>query len=69
MARWIPQTFTYGDLKISLASDHVSFTREMADGSRVEITIKPVHQTHAHDMAHLLRKAARRFEEIGRGLL
>lgn len=68
MASWIEQTFHYGPLTLELKTDTVTLTASVQGHPPSIISIKPSKQQEAHDMALLLRKAARRFEEIGKGL-
>lgn len=58
---WIEQEFHHAGLKLSLQSDKV----QMNDYT---VILEPANQDEAHAWAMMLRKAARRLEEIGKVL-
>ena len=61
---WVVQTFDAHEFEVQLEHAHVEF--EFPGGFRV--TLEPGKQVEAHDWAMMLRRAARRLEEIGQGL-
>lgn len=58
---WITQQFTKSGFRMELTEQDVSFDDRT-------ICLTPQRQEDAHAWAMMLRKAARRLEEIGRGL-
>ena len=68
MALWMAQALKWGRIEASLENDQVRFTGGDQAGCVPEFCFKPINQNDAHNQALMLRKAARRLEEIGRGL-
>jgi len=68
---WIPNfvfnTLESGGVKITLAEKSVTVRTEW-QGSDNWIELFPLTQKEAHNLALMFRKAARRFEEMGKGL-
>ena len=60
---WVTQQFKLEDLGVNLHSDHVT----IKSGDSL-IAISPATQDEAHGFALMLRRAARRMEEIGKEL-
>jgi virulence-associated protein VagC len=61
---WVTQKFEGHGLTVSLEEHRVAMTTALGD----ELIITPMGQQHAHHFAMMLRRAARRLEEIGKGL-
>lgn len=61
---WVTQKFEAYDLEVDLEEDMVSFR---IYGDRW-LCVRPGSQSASHAWAMMLRRAARRLEEIGKGL-
>jgi len=61
---WVKQIFEAHGLKVTLWEGSVSL--DAANGFGVQLS--PPSRSQAHDQALMLRRAARRLEEIGEGL-
>jgi hypothetical protein len=70
---WIPTTLEVdASLQLMLGRKHVEVrysSDEPEEPRKSVIFFAPSSSTEAHNMALAFRKAARRFEEIGRGML
>lgn len=62
---WVTQTFELEGLIVSLGQDKVIIAN---NGMYESLELRPLNQEGAHKLAMIFRKAARRFEEIGKGL-
>lgn len=58
---WVPQKFEYSSFRVELFECDVSL-------DDYTIWLKPQTSAQAHSWAMMLRRAARRLEEIGKGL-
>lgn len=67
---WVLQTFSSSKLKVTLDERWIVLQAEAASSNRglATILIDPQTRNEAHDLALILRKTARRLEEIGKGL-
>ena len=61
---WVTQTFTLDHLEVALKGDRVQFRL----WDELKLDLYPQTSDSAHKWAMILRKAARRLEEIGKGL-
>lgn len=63
---WVEQIFTLdGRYRVHLYDESVRISEDM-HGSFVDIN--PINREEAHSLALMLRRAARRLEDIGKGL-
>ena len=62
---WVTQTFGHGDKEVNLYEDAVFI---QCDRTKEGVWFDPTGQDEAHGWALMLRRAARRLEEIGKGL-
>lgn len=58
---WVTQQFKHGSLEVTLEADGVQFNEFL-------LWLRPKKQEDAHNWAMMLRRAARRLEEVGKGL-
>ena len=65
---WVTQSFNQGRLSASLYDKSAVITLEGEETGAETISLEPECQADAHGWAMILRRAARRLEEIGRGL-
>lgn len=63
---WVTQEFKQGDLSVSLLSEAVSIQQEGDETPSETLFLQPECQADAHGWALMLRRAARRLEEIGK---
>lgn len=68
MAEWIKQVFHVNGCEISLEPDMVRVKGNQGLDPYGGACLNPTHKEAAHELAMVLRKAARRLEEIGKGL-
>lgn len=67
---WVEQVFTHCEKRFHLLNNAV-FMQDKADGDpqgSPGLWLEPSTQSEAHGWAMMLRKSARRLEEIGKGL-
>jgi len=68
MAHWIPQTLHLScGVSICLTEDAVQLD-DIDGGQRVSLSLKPADRAEAVQLSIAFKQAARRFEEIGKGL-
>lgn len=68
MARWIPVTLHLPwDAEIYLGKDGVEI-RDIINGARVRVAFSPTNRQEANGLAIAFKQAARRLEDIGKGL-
>lgn len=69
MALWINQTLHIGDnISIDISQDHVYIAGYQDEDGPYPAMLKPVSRHEANAMSIALRMAAKRLEEIGKGL-
>jgi hypothetical protein len=62
---WVTQTFNHGEKKVELLEDLIII---VDDDMRESVVMLPSCSADAHNWALMLRRAARRLEEIGKEL-
>lgn len=65
---WVTQHFEVQGFKVSLLGDRVEIEVQDPTLGACKIFFKPLTQSGAHGGAMMLRRAARRLEEIGKDL-
>lgn len=65
---WVEQSFNQGRLSVSLHSNSAVITLKGEETGAETICLDPQTQADAHGWAMMLRRSARRLEEIGKDL-
>ena len=65
---WVTQDFKHNFIGVFLDHKDVMIYEEQIGGEENTISLSPKSSSDAHSWALMLRRAARRLEEIGKGL-